>query len=55
MACCLRCNNIKGDRTPREMGWTLRFAPRAPHGTAWLVRGVERAQPEWREFLAPAA
>jgi 5-methylcytosine-specific restriction endonuclease McrA len=55
VACCLRCNNIKGDRTPREMGWTLRFAPRAPHGTAWLVRGVERAQPEWREFLAPAA
>src|SRR5690606_2234969 len=55
VACCLRCNNIKGDRTPREMGWTLRFAPRAPHGTAWLVRGVERAQPGWREFLAPAA
>ncbi len=55
VACCLRCNNVKGDRTPHEMGWTLRFAPRPPHGTAWLVRGAERAQPEWREFLAPAA
>jgi len=55
VACCLRCNNIKGDRTPQEMGWSLRFAPRPPHGTAWLVRGTERAQPEWREFLAPAA
>jgi 5-methylcytosine-specific restriction endonuclease McrA len=55
VACCLRCNNVKGDRTPHEMGWKLRFAPRPPHGTAWLVRGVERAQPQWQEFLAPAA
>lgn len=55
VACCLRCNNVKGDRTPHEMGWKLRFTPRPPHGTAWLVRGVERAQPQWQEFLAPAA
>ncbi|MEO5535699.1 MAG: HNH endonuclease [Pseudolysinimonas sp.] len=55
VACCLRCNNLKGDRTPHEMGWSLRYIPRAPHGTAWLVRGVERAQPQWEEFLAPAA
>jgi hypothetical protein len=37
------------------MGWRLRCVPRPPHGTAWLVRGVERAQPQWEEFLAPAA
>jgi 5-methylcytosine-specific restriction endonuclease McrA len=55
VACCLRCNNVKGDRTPQEMGWPLRYVPRAPHGTAWLVRGVERTQPQWEEFLAPAA
>jgi len=55
IACCLRCNNIKGDRTPHEMGWSLRHTPRPPHGTAWLVRGVERALPQWEEFLAPAA
>jgi 5-methylcytosine-specific restriction endonuclease McrA len=55
VACCLRCNNAKGDRTPQEMSWTMRVTPRAPHGTAWLVRGVERPQPDWREFLAPAA
>ena len=55
VACCLRCNNIKGDRTPQEMGWTLKHMPRAPHGTSWMVRGVERAQPQWEEFLAPAA
>jgi 5-methylcytosine-specific restriction endonuclease McrA len=55
VACCLRCNNLKGDRTPHEMGWTMRLTPRAPHGTAWLVRGVERPEPRWDEFLAPAA
>ncbi len=55
VACCLRCNNIKGDKTPQEMGWSLRYIPRAPHGTAWLVRGVERTQPQWEEFLAPAS
>jgi len=55
VACCLRCNNMKGDRTPQEMGWSLRLTPRPPHGTAWLVRGVERLQPQWEEFLAPAA
>lgn len=54
VACCLKCNNLKGDKTPGEMGWTLRIRPRAPHGTSWLVRGVERAEAQWEEFLAPA-
>jgi 5-methylcytosine-specific restriction endonuclease McrA len=55
VACCLRCNNEKGDRTPAEMKWTLRVRPKPPHGTAWLVRGVERAELDWEEYLAPAA
>jgi 5-methylcytosine-specific restriction endonuclease McrA len=55
VACCLRCNNKKGDRTPGEMGWTLRVHPRPPYGTSWIVRGVERALPQWEEYLAPAA
>ncbi|WBU37868.1 HNH endonuclease [Homoserinibacter sp. YIM 151385] len=55
VACCLRCNNVKGDRTPQEMGWTLRVPPRPPRGTMWLVRGVERPTPEWDTYLAPAA
>lgn len=54
VAACLRCNNIKGDRTPQEMGWELRVRPKPPHGTAWLVRGIERPLPAWDEFLAPA-
>jgi 5-methylcytosine-specific restriction endonuclease McrA len=55
VACCLKCNNLKGDKTPQEMNWTLLFAPKAPHGVSWLVRGIEREMPDWEEFLAPAA
>jgi 5-methylcytosine-specific restriction endonuclease McrA len=55
VACCLRCNNMKGDRTPDEMRWNLRVAPRPPHGARWLLRGVEMPIPDWDAFLAPAA
>ncbi len=55
VACCLGCNNAKGDRTPAEMGWRMRVTPRAPHGSSWIVRGIERPQAAWSEFLAPAA
>jgi len=55
VACCLKCNNIKGDRTPQEMGWQLHTTPKAPYGSAWLVRGIERPQPHWEEYLAQAA
>jgi 5-methylcytosine-specific restriction endonuclease McrA len=54
VACCLRCNNIKSDRTPLEMGWRLRFVPKAPHGVGWVVRGVEQPQAVWEEYLQAA-
>jgi len=55
VACCLHCNNVKGDRTPAEMGWNLRATPKAPSGSAWVVRGAERGQHQWDEFLSTAA
>lgn len=55
VACCLRCNNSKSDRTPAEMGWNMRFTPRMPQGATWIVRGVERPLPQWDAYLAPAA
>lgn len=55
VACCLRCNNIKSDRTPQEMKWELRFTPRAPRGTGWTVRGAERSDPCWEPYLSLAA
>lgn len=55
VACCLRCNNLKGDRTPQEMGWELRWALHPPRGSQWTVRGTERADPVWEPYLALAA
>lgn len=55
VACCVRCNNVKADRTPSEMNWTLRIKPSMPQGTGWLVRGFERTEPAWDEFLTLAA
>ncbi|MBF4601039.1 HNH endonuclease [Frigoribacterium sp. VKM Ac-1396] len=54
VACCLKCNNLKSDRTPHEMGWELRFRPKAPHGVGWVVRGMERTQADWDEYLTAA-
>lgn len=51
VACCLRCNNNKGDKTPAEMGWELKITPKMPTGVIWTVRGAEKEQPEWSEFL----
>lgn len=55
VACCLRCNNIKSDRTPQEMGWTLRATPRMPHQSGWTMRGTERIEPAWEGYVARAA
>ncbi len=51
VACCLKCNNTKSDKTLAELGWALPSAPRMPQGVAWTVRGAERFEPEWDEFL----
>lgn len=55
VACCVRCNNVKGDRTPQEMGWALQFTPAAPSGSTWLVRGTEHRHPQWATYLPEAA
>ncbi|MEO6827646.1 MAG: HNH endonuclease [Microbacteriaceae bacterium] len=55
VACCLRCNNLKSDHTPNEMGWSLLCSPQMPYDVSWVVRGLERPQPQWQGYLAPAA
>lgn len=55
VACCVRCNNVKGNRTPDEMGWTLQRRPTAPRGASWVVRGTERRHPLWEDYLPEAA
>jgi len=51
VACCLKCNNKKGDRTLNEIGWQLDFTPKMPVGLAWTVRGADKQQPEWQDYL----
>ena len=55
VACCLRCNNVKGDRTPQDMNWALRWVPQPPRGAQWTVRGTERSDPVWEPYLSLAA
>lgn len=49
---CRKCNNRKGDRTLKEMGWTLLSQPRTPgtHLELQLARIVSVPE-EWRALL----
>lgn len=55
VACCVRCNGLKGNRTPEEMGWVLAVRAVAPAGPAWLVQGAEPRHPNWSAYLPEAA
>ncbi len=55
VACCVRCNNTKGDRTPEEKGWTMLFTPYTPRASSWVVRGAEVRDPSWDAYLGDAA
>lgn len=58
VACCVRCNGKKGNRTPREAGMTLvrpparpRFIPYLSYSTfTWALRNEA-----WRDYLEPFA
>lgn len=51
VACCLRCNNDKGNHTPAEMGWKLKTLPKPPRGALWQIKELDTAGPEWTQFL----
>lgn len=55
VACCLKCNNKKGDKTLAEIGWDLKWTPRMPNGHHWMVRGAERLEPEWESYISLVA
>lgn len=54
VACCLKCNNTKSDKTLTEIGWQLRIQPKMPTGSLWTVRGAERVEPHWDDYLVAA-
>ncbi|MFQ5663721.1 MAG: HNH endonuclease [Terriglobia bacterium] len=53
VACCHRCNNIKGDRTPEEAGLKLIRKPRPYnlHTNRHMMRLLGRAEEKWRKYL----
>ncbi len=48
---CIRCNNLKGDRTPEEAGMRLLRLPRRPHPILFLKQFVGQLEEEWRPYL----
>ncbi|MPY11947.1 HNH endonuclease [Arthrobacter bussei] len=55
VACCLTCNNAKGDKTLASLGWSLRIVPLPPRGPQWQIRELEKPAPQWNEFLSQRA
>jgi 5-methylcytosine-specific restriction endonuclease McrA len=56
VASCIRCNNVKGDRLPKEAGMKLRKTPRRPRYTPYIslptFLSAQRAG-RWGEYLDP--
>jgi len=58
VACCMKCNNIKGDRTPKEAGLHLLRPPRRPRYTPYISLPTFLAAYRgglWHEYLQPWA
>jgi 5-methylcytosine-specific restriction endonuclease McrA len=53
VACCHRCNNHKGGRTPEEAGMRLVRPPRpfSLHTSRHLMRLLGRSDDQWRKYL----
>jgi 5-methylcytosine-specific restriction endonuclease McrA len=53
VACCHRCNNVKGDRLPEEAGLKLLRVPRpfTLHTSRQLMRMVGKSDDRWRKYL----
>jgi len=54
VACCVRCNRVKGGRTPEQANMRLLRKPRQPEDLPLVFRlpSGERVAPEpWRDFL----
>src|SRR6202050_4784748 len=53
VACCYRCNNRKGDRTPEKAGFRLARRPRpfTLHTSRQLMRLIGHKDEKWRKYL----
>jgi 5-methylcytosine-specific restriction endonuclease McrA len=53
VACCIPCNNKKGNRTPEEAGMKLSRPPRpfTLHTSRHLMRLLAHGEDRWRKYL----
>ena len=53
VACCIPCNNQKGNRTPEEAEMALARAPRpfTLHTSRHLMRLLAKSDDQWRKYL----
>ncbi len=51
---CNRCNVLKGDKTPEQVGMQLRIPPFVPTLSYFLASYAERQSPEWLPYLESA-
>ena len=52
MVCaCIRCNNLKGDRTPEEAGMKLVKKPTRPSHITFIQRHLSAHDQHWRPYL----
>ncbi len=48
---CLRCNNIKGDRTPDQAGLSLLRQPKRPNHVTFIQQFIGVSDHRWRPYL----
>ncbi len=48
---CIKCNLVKGNRTPEEAGMVLRAKPRKPNRIHHFQKFVQKPQLSWRPYL----
>ena len=53
VACCVGCNNKKGNRTPEEAGLRVARPPRpfSLHTSRHLIRLLGKSDDQWRKYL----
>lgn len=51
VAACKKCNALKGDKSPEEVGMFLRSRPQKPSYTLFLKEFSESKYREWEPFL----
>ena len=51
VAACIRCNNSKGNLTPKEANMKLKSTPRKPNYIVFLKSTIGNVEQSWKQYL----